>query len=204
MAAKKRSVKSVRQFWKTFAAEAGEMHRSVFAEGFEALRRAHARVGELRDAADLPFLYEMTNEGGDLVLLFTPEWNREVAAEIDEFVAVAPLIPKWKVYARRKRKECDAAFDMLANALGADARDARFSVVAVSGGAHVTMHSRVWDEFEPKDRDGAVRFFLSHALGEQLLMDRVPTVALAPPASAAKLLTAEKMVKAIDKIAGTA
>jgi hypothetical protein len=200
MAAPKRPVKKARQFWKSFAAEAPEMHRSVFAEGFDALRRAHSRVGELRDAADLPFLYEMTSEGNDLVLLFTPEWDRDRAAEIDWFVSLAPAIPKWKIHTRRQRKDCDMALDMLHNALNADARDARFSVVEVEGGVHITMHSRVWDEFTVDGRDGCVRFFLSHALGEQLMMDRVPTVALAPPAKSARLLTAEKMVKAVLKL----
>jgi hypothetical protein len=202
MAAPKRPVKKARQFWKSLAAEAAQMHRDVFSEGFEALRRAHTRVREIRDAADLPFLYEMTNEGNDLVLLFTPEWNPDVAAEIDWFVSLAPAIPKWKIYTRRQRKDCGAAFDMLHNALNADARDASFSVVAVEGGVHVTMHSRVWDEFTATGRNGCVRFFLSHALGEQLLMDHVPTVALVPPAETAKLLTAEKMVKAVLKSAG--
>jgi hypothetical protein len=203
MAAQKRSVKKARQFWKSFAAEAAQMHHDVFAEGFEALRRAHTRVGELRDAAGLPFLYEMTNEGGDLVLLFTPEWDHEVAAEIDWFVSLAPAIPRWKIYTRRQRKDCAMAFGMLDHALNADARDARFSVVEVEGGVHVTMHSRVWDEFRVSARDGCVRFFLSHALGEQPMMDHVPTAALAPPAKSAKLLTAEKMVKAVLKSAGS-
>ncbi len=201
MPARKRPVAKAKRFWKTLVSEAAEMHRAVFGEGFEALRRAHSRVRELLDAAEAPFMYEMTNEGNDLVLLFTPEWDLDEAAELDWFVSLAPPIPAWKLYTRRQRKDCDMAFDLLANALNAVARDARFAVVAVEGGVHITMHSRVWDEFTTTGREGCVRFFLSHALGEQLMMDRVPTVALAPPAHGAKLLTAENMVKAVDMVA---
>ncbi|MBY0456370.1 MAG: hypothetical protein K2V38_03460 [Gemmataceae bacterium] len=200
MTAKKPSATKAKKFWKALAAEAAELHEGVFSEGFEGLRRAHTRVGELLREHESELLYEMTNEGEKLVLLFTPEWDPERAERIDWFLTHAPAIPDWVLYNRRQRKSCEIAFDLLENALGADARDARFSVVEVEGGVHLTMHSRVWAEFEPEYHPRWVRFFLSHALGEQLLMDHVPSVALAPP-SPAKLLSPEAMIKRVDKLA---
>jgi hypothetical protein len=194
-AKKKRSVTKAKQFWKTLAKEAPKLHSDVFAKG---LTIAHNdRVGELVEAAGFSFLTEMTTEGSELVLIFTPEWNLEVAEDIDWFVSLAPAIPNWKIYTRRQRTEAEFALELVEAALQADVSDAKFSVVEVEGGLHVTMHSQDWDEFNSDGREFCVRFFLSHALGEQKMMDHVVSVALAPPAKTAKLLTPEKMVQTV-------
>lgn len=161
---------SSHDFWSAFRVGADELARQI-ATGD--LRGAFQRMESLLDEHGLQFCFELTEEGSDAVLVLTPEGDQEQAQLIDDLVGAMPPIAGWRVYGRRQRKPLRDAFTFVRHVYGRDVSDATFSLRETPEGVVVTMHSAAMSGLAEEEVEGLIATFLDHALGEDVVMDRV-------------------------------
>ncbi len=161
-------------FWAAFRAEADELARKIAAGD---LRGPFQRVESLLDEHGLQFCFDLTEEGHDAVLVLTPEGDHEQARLVDDLLGAMPPIAGWRVYGRRQRKPLKDAFTFVRHVYGRDVSDATFSLQEADAGVVVTMHSAAMGGLSDEEVAGLVATFLDHALGEDVVMDRVSGVA---------------------------
>jgi hypothetical protein len=162
-------------FWATFKVRSKPLAELVHSDDTYS---AYCQIGELLDASNVPYLFEVTSDSNDAILIFTPESDRDVAAEIDAFVSEAPSMNGWKIFARRQQCHVDDALARLEQVYDIDIQD---MTLAVHGNRHslsIVMYTNVADILGEPERNGFVTLFLEHALGEQLVMDHVSETAI--------------------------
>jgi hypothetical protein len=150
-------------FWNLFSEEKDELYTQIISGN---VRPAYERIGEFATLANFPYVYEVTSDADNAILIFTPESDRDIAIVIDSFVAAAPALPRWKIFNRRQAKPVEDAFAMLENVYEVDVRDATFSMEQGSAGFDVVMYSKAADILGEEEKEGFVSFFLEHAIGE--------------------------------------
>lgn len=158
------------QFWRAFDLESHKLFDLVFSSNVLA---AYQRIGELLSGANYPYVYEVTSDENNAILVFTPESDADLARIVDAFVRVAPPIPKWRVFNRRQRRPVEDAFAMLEKVYEVDASDAVFSICKATNGFDVTMHTDAAELLGDPEKEGFASFFLEHAIGEELAMRMV-------------------------------
>jgi hypothetical protein len=179
-------------FWAAFTAEMDEFLDAVKSgEAFP----TYERIGELLRAAGYQNVYELTSDDQDRgALIFSPESDPAVAELIDWFVSFAPAMPKWVVHNRRQRRPWAEAFEMVEQVYRVDVRDAVFSIAEADGRVNVTMYTEA-ATFKKDLKRGTLRFFLEHAVGEDLVMRRVGRLAIKRPRHAPEDLSPEDFVQ---------
>jgi hypothetical protein len=181
-------------FWEAFATESAHIREQLFTGE---LRPAYERVVHLLDQAGYTHAVELTVDDDDGCLIFTPESNAELARVVDDFVGAAPPVPGWKVFNRRQQKPWEDALTMAEDVWQVNASDARFVVEQADTGFNVTMLSDAAEFLAGAEAEGFVTFFLEHALGEQLCMERVRTRGLRSPDVNVKSMGPRALVKLV-------
>jgi len=191
---KSRKSEQYQAFWTAFAVEAEELHYLAFNGHFQFV---YKRVKQLEGKHQTLFCTEITSKGQDLVLIFTPECNLKVAAEIDSFLTFAPVLQGWQLYGHRLPKPSEDAFAIVEQVYAVDARDARFIIDYNSDWYDVIMLTVAADKLADEDRAGFVRFSLSHLIGEDLTMKRVKNVELEMPRLGSTTQSPDELIKSI-------
>jgi hypothetical protein len=191
-------VPTAERFWSAFRTQAADLREAALSGQ---LRHAHHQVGQLLREHGIEVVMEMTTEGGDAVLVFTPEWSFSRARVIDQFLTLAPPLPGWQIHGRRHRKNWETAFALLKGAFGVGAEDARFTIEVIEEGLAVTIYSIAQTEIEPVFDETFVFYLLSHALGEEVLFDRICCGILAPPDPNRPTLSKEEFATAVESYA---
>lgn len=143
----------------------------------------YERIGDLLGRAGIDFVHEVTATDDAAVLIFTPESDPAVAAEVDRLVSAAPPLPGWEIFGRRQRKDAADALTIAEDVYDIPLADARFRVVPrADGGVDVEMFTGAAEEVPADVARGMVQFFLEHAIGEAAAMDVVRAVRLRPAA----------------------
>ena len=180
------------KFWSAFGGLSDRLRGLILAGRLDS---AFELIEELLGRLGYDFICEVTQEGDDAVLVFTPEGDTDQAEEIDSLLSSRPAIPGWRFYGRRQRKPVQDAFVFVDHIFGIDIRDARFVLDRHLGQWKVTMYSPALASLGEKDRQGLVRTFLWHALGEDVVMTRISSVeARTEPATRVALLAPSELV----------
>jgi hypothetical protein len=188
-------IQATKGFWAALRTQAAALREAAFSGQ---LPHAHHQVKQLLHDHGIEVVMEMTTDGGDTVLVFTPEWSFSRARLIDQLAALAPEIPGWQIHGRRHRKNWATAFALLEAAFGVGAEDARFTIDTLEEGLSVTMYSSAVNEIDLCFHETFVFYLLSHALGEEVLFDKIATAILAPPDHAGQTLSKEDLATAVE------
>lgn len=161
------------QFWLSFVDSSARLRELITAGRLD---DAFDRIESLLARSGYDLICEITQEDDDAVLILTPEGDPKQASEIDSLLGRRPTIAGWRFYGRRQRKPVQDAFVFVRHIFGVDVRDARFLIERDRAKWKVTMYSQALTSMEPDERNGVVRTFLWHALGEDLVMSRISSV----------------------------
>jgi len=158
------------KFWQAFVAQANSLARSVTGRDFA---NAFQRIESLLQKYGFDFCFELTEEGGDAVLVLTPEGDRAEASRIDDLLKARPEITGWRFYGRRQRKPLEDAFVFVRHVYDLDVSDATFDLRATERGQEVTMYSDAIEGLAQEAAEGLIATFLDHAVGEDIVMKKV-------------------------------
>lgn len=168
---------SAAAFWRAFEAEAAALAATIAAGN---LRDAFQRVESLLNENGFDFSFELTEGDDEAVLVLTPEGDQEQARRIDQLIHARPAIPRWRFYSRRQRKPLADAIAFVRRIYDRDVSDATFDLRDTASGYEVTMHSKAVEGLKAEEAHGLVATFLDHALGEDVVMARVASLAARP------------------------
>jgi hypothetical protein len=161
---------AARDFWHAFGTEAATLARTIAAGN---MREAFQRIESLLREHGFDFCFELTEEGGEAVLVLTPEGDHEQAGRIDRLLEATRGVPGWRIYGRRQRKPLKDAFAFVRTIYGLDVSDATFDIRDTPKGYEVTMRSKAVKGLTGSEARGLVATFLDHAVGEDVVMERV-------------------------------
>jgi hypothetical protein len=181
------------RFWKSFSSEAADISEWLAAGH---LRKAFDRVEALLLERGFDFCFDLSRDGPTAILILTPEGDQGVAAEIDELLAVAPMVPGWRLVGRRQRKGIADAITIVHQIYGVDVTGVSFDVAQSSSGLSVVMFSHALEGMSQEVARGLAQTFLDHAIGESLVMERITVIETS--ASGAGHRSAESLVEALE------
>jgi len=158
-------------FWTSFAAVSGSLRTQALGGGLDHVFR---QIQALLARHGLDWAFEITtDEHGNAVLAFTPGGDREVAQSIDALLAIQPVIPNWRIFGRRQRKPLADAYVFVREIYGIDLTRELFELEGKRDGYVVTMISDQAADFDDEEARGLVSTLLDHALGEDVVMEKV-------------------------------
>ena len=158
-------------FWRAFRNNAPAL-AALIAQG--SLREAFDIVESILEGHGMNYCFDLTEVGDQAVLVLTPEGDPVQAREIDELLKSKPEIEGWQVYGRRRRKPLQDALIFVLEIYGIDISAATWSLRrSESGDDEITMFSAAVTDLSAEQREGLVRTFLDHAVGEAVTMSRV-------------------------------
>lgn len=156
-------------FWGAFEKVDAElslaMHQGRESEVFDALC-------SLLDLCGIDWCFDITIDGPDCCLIFSPEGDPEVAENIDALLASAPRIFDWKFFGRRQKKPLSDAASIVRNLYLIDPLAMSFRVQRIEDTHMVEMTVPDSVSLTPEEAQGLINMFLWHALGEGFVMDR--------------------------------
>lgn len=180
------------EFWRSFRNHADAL-AALIAAG--RLREAFDTVESILERHGMNYCFDLTECGDQAVLVLTPEGDPARALKIDELLQCKPEIEGWQVLGRRPRKALDDAFVFVREIYDIDIGTATWSLRTSETGDEVVMFSAAVADLDAEQREGLVRTFLDHAVGESVTMSRVSTAMARPVGTGG--LSASELVAAL-------
>ncbi|HLJ13753.1 MAG TPA: hypothetical protein VKV15_04600 [Bryobacteraceae bacterium] len=159
---------SITAFWNGFSAFS-DLWSKEMESGNQ--RKVFDAIDSLLQSNSLPFCFDITNDDGGCLLIFSPEGDAEIARSIDQLVKSAPTSENWRILGRRPQKDLEDAAAIVRKLYLLDPVQLRYRARHDNMGPIVDMIVPTTADLSPEEAQGMINTFLWHVIGEGTVMN---------------------------------